>query len=465
MHRGVQIVADALSRQHSGILEVFQLALRRGVALAGFVGQRHIVFPCGRGRLLGLGEKLGGVGGAHQGVPQAHLGKAHLLQSDNGGHALLVHLGQPHDEFLNRASRVGVPQGLEFLGGQPGHPGEVLQGFAVGFHGHLHFDHGLAERRAARLSLEAHGGQRRREAQNLRLRQAHLRTGSGQPRSHVHDGGFGGGVVVAQIDQCGTEPSEIRLRHLRNVGKLGDSRGGLVRGNVGRIAQVDHGAGKFHQIIILNAQLPGIRHDLGNVGGVGGHLGAHLFDRVRKLPIFGLRRVHGFAHGGEGALVFHRGLDRRRAQRQHGRGERSGHALAQLFHGGADGRALFPEGRQRIARLRPCGLHPGKALGGRANLLLGLPKRALRVVQICAGLCDRVRVVLQAFCIGRQLALQLFDLGGGIGILLRQRVQIGLGGQRRGIRLAQLTGKAFVLLCGRGHLLPEISVFLLGRVQ
>ena len=140
-------------------------------------------------------------------------------------------------------------------------------------------------------------------------------------------------------------------------------------------------------------------------------------------------------------------------------------AIAQLFHGGADGRALFSEGRQRIARLRPCGLHPGKALCGRANLLFGLPKRALRVVQIGAGLRDRVCVVLEAFRIGRQLALQLFDLGGRLRILLRKRVQIGLGGQRRGIRLAQLAGKALVLLCGRNHLLLEISVFLLGRVQ
>ena len=121
-------------------------------------------------------------------------------------------------------------------------------------------------------------------------------------------------------------------------------------------------------------------------------------------------------------------------------------AIAQLFHGGADGRALFSEGRQRIARLRPCGLHPGKALCGRANLLFGLPKRALRVVQIGAGLRDRVCVVLEAFRIGRQLALQLFDLGGRLRILLRKRVQIGLGGQRRGIRLAQFAGKAFVLL-------------------
>lgn len=118
----------------------------------------------------------------------------------------------------------------------------------------------------------------------------------------------------------------------------------------------------------------------------------------------------------------YQGFNRRRAQRQNGRGERSRHALAQLFHGGADGRALFPEGRQRIACLRPCGLHPGKAFGGRANLLLGLPKRALGVIQIGVGLRNRIRVVLQAFRIGRQLALQLFDLGGGLRILLRKRV-------------------------------------------
>ena len=79
LHRGVQIVANALGRQNGGILEIFQLALRGGVTLAGLVGQRHVILPRGRGRLLGLGEKLGGVGGAHQGVPQTHLGKAHLL--------------------------------------------------------------------------------------------------------------------------------------------------------------------------------------------------------------------------------------------------------------------------------------------------------------------------------------------------------------------------------------------------
>ena len=170
LYRGIQIVADTLSRQHGGILEIFQLALRGGVALARLVGQGHIVLPRRRGRLLGFGEKLRRVGGAHQGIPQAHLGKAHLLQGDDGGHALLVHLGQANDEFLNRTCRIGVPQRLEFLGGQSGYPGEVLQGFAVGLHGHLHFDHGLAERRAARLGLEPHRGQRRGEAQNLRLR-------------------------------------------------------------------------------------------------------------------------------------------------------------------------------------------------------------------------------------------------------------------------------------------------------
>ena len=72
---------------------------------------------------------------------------------------------------------------------------------------------------------------------------------------------------------------------------------------------------------------------------------------------------------------------------------------------------------------------------------------------------------MQAFRIGSQLAPQLFDLGGGLRILLRKRVQIGLGGQRRGIRLAQLAGKALVLLCGRGHLLLQVGILLLCRVQ
>ena len=79
LHRGIQIVPDALGRQHGGILEIFQLTLRGGVALASLAGQRHVILPRRRGRLLGLGEKLGGVGGAHQSIAQAHLGKAHLL--------------------------------------------------------------------------------------------------------------------------------------------------------------------------------------------------------------------------------------------------------------------------------------------------------------------------------------------------------------------------------------------------
>ena len=62
LHRGIQIVANALSRQQGGILEIFQLTLCRGVALASLAGQRHVILPRRRGRLLGLGEKLGSVG-------------------------------------------------------------------------------------------------------------------------------------------------------------------------------------------------------------------------------------------------------------------------------------------------------------------------------------------------------------------------------------------------------------------
>ena len=47
---------------------------------------------------------------------------------------------------------------------------------------------------------------------------------------------------------------------------------------VGGIAQVDHGAGEVYQIVVLDAQLSGVRHDLGNVTGGGGDLGGHPLD-------------------------------------------------------------------------------------------------------------------------------------------------------------------------------------------
>ena len=280
LYGGVEVVADLLRGQQRGVFEVGEAALCGGVAFVGFIGEGSIFLPRGRRRFLCARKQFGGVGGAHEGVAQAHFCQAHLLQGHDGRHALLVHFGQAHDERLDRSGGVGVPHGLKFLCCHARDVGKILERIVAGLNGHLHLDHGLREGGATRLGLQADRRQRRGKAQYLRLRQAHLRARRAQPRRHVHNGALGGGEIVAQVHQCRAETPEVALRHLRDVGKLRNGSRGFVGHDVGGIAQVDHGAGEVYQIVVLDAQLSGVRHYLGNVTGGGSDLGGHPLDRI-----------------------------------------------------------------------------------------------------------------------------------------------------------------------------------------
>ena len=102
LDHGIEVVPDLLAEQHSLVLEVDQPAFRGGVALAGFFGQRGVLFPRGIGQRLRPGEQLRGVGGAQQRVAQPDFIDPDLIQRGDGRRAFLVHFGQTHDECLKR---------------------------------------------------------------------------------------------------------------------------------------------------------------------------------------------------------------------------------------------------------------------------------------------------------------------------------------------------------------------------
>ena len=102
LDHGIEVVPDLLAEQHSLVLEVDQPAFRGGIALAGFFGQRGVLFPRGIGQRLRPGEQLRGVGGAQQRVAQPDFIDPDLIQRGDGRRAFLVHFGQTHDECLKR---------------------------------------------------------------------------------------------------------------------------------------------------------------------------------------------------------------------------------------------------------------------------------------------------------------------------------------------------------------------------
>ena len=96
---------------------------------------------------------------------------------------------------------------------------------------------------------------------------------------------------------------------------------------------------------------------------------------------------------------------------------------------------------------------------GRSVEAFRLPDTALLTLAGLAEYGGRDKARVQLFTGGGDGFGGAFDFGRD------ENVHGGLGGQRCRIRLAQLAGKALVLLCGRSHLLLENGVFLFGRVQ
>ena len=236
LDRGVQVVADLLGEEERSVLEVDEPAFSGGVAFARLLGEGGILLPGVDGQILRLGKQLVGVDRAQQRIAQAHLRDADLLQGSDGRNAFLVHPGKARDERLERRGWVILKERLEALRRQAGHAGKILQRLAARGRGHLHLDQRLGKRRAAHFGLDAHRRQRRRKAQDLRLRQSHLMARRCKAQRHLHDGGFRRRKVVAQIHQRRAQIAEPALVHVRDVGELGERGSGLVCHDVRGIA-------------------------------------------------------------------------------------------------------------------------------------------------------------------------------------------------------------------------------------
>ena len=315
LNRGIQVVAELLGEEKRRVFEVDEPAFRGGVALARFLGEGGVLLPGVDGHVLRPGEQLVGVDRAQERIAQADLRDADIVQCGDGRNAFLVHPGKARDKRLKRRGGVGFKERLEALRRQAGHAGEVLQRLAAGGRSHLHLDQRLGKRRAAHFGLDTDRRQRRGKAQNLRLGQPHLMARRRQTQRHLHDGGFRGGKLVAQIHQRRAQIAKQALVHVRDVGKLRQRRCGLVGHDVRGITQVDHGAGEVRQIVLVDAQLARGSHDLVDLAGGRGNLRGHGLGGRGQRVKFRLGGVHGLAHAGEGGLKVQRRLDGRRAQR------------------------------------------------------------------------------------------------------------------------------------------------------
>ena len=288
-----------------------------------------------------------------------------------------------------------------------------------------------------------------------------------QTQRHVHDGGFGGGKLVAQIHQRRAQVAEQALIHVRDVGELRQRGSGLVCHDVRGIAQVDHGAGEIRQIVLVDAQLARGGHDLVDLAGGGGNLRGHGLGGRGQRVKFRLGSVHGLSHAGKGGLKVQRRLDGRRAQGQHGRGHGGGQRAARGGQALADCVALLAEILQRLARRRPGGLRGGKQLirlfdlrSRRRHGGSGPIQRGFRVDDRVVCLTDFLRVV----GLLRGFELLLCALQSRLVLREASALQIELFGEQRlfgrkprdaGIQLFDAHGGELEAALGQGDLLAE----------
>ena len=274
----IQVIADLPGEHKRRVLQVCQPGFRGSIPLVGFIGQGGILSPCPVGGLLCSGEKLRRIGGAQQGVTKADFLDADFFQSGDCAFAFLIHFGKTDDEGLEGRCGIAVPQSLELLGCHAGDLRKVLQGIASSRRRNFHFHQRFGESGTAHLGFNADRGKRRSKAQNLRFRQTDLLARASKAHGHGQDFGFCGSVIIAQIHQRGAEILELPLAHAHDVGKPGRFTGGIRSDHVCAVSQVDHGAGKFSQVLILNAQLACNGHDLCDILCGRGNLRAHLLD-------------------------------------------------------------------------------------------------------------------------------------------------------------------------------------------
>ena len=251
--RGVEIVAQLLCEQDGFVFKVDESALRRGVALASFLSESRVFFPCAVGGFLRGGKKLCRVDGAQQSVAQANLRDADVVEYRDGADSFLVHTGQVLDKRLKDDGGIGIPDLYKLFLGHAADGSEIRERLTASGSSHLHFDQRLGQRRAAHLCFDADSGKGRRKPEDLRFGKAHLFSGTSQAQGHFHDGRFGGGKIVAQVHQRGAEVLEQTLIHVHDVGELCQRGTCFLRYDVGAVAQVDHDAGKVLQRIIADA--------------------------------------------------------------------------------------------------------------------------------------------------------------------------------------------------------------------
>ena len=273
---------------------------------------------------------------------------------------------------------------------------------------------------------------------------------------HFHDGLFGGGEVIAQIHQRGTDIGKLALAGTHDVCKLGNGCRSLVRAQVlAGIAEINHDAGEVGQMLGSNTQLTARRHDLVDLIGSRRDLGRHALGRSRQLVKLSFRSVHSFPDRRKRRFKSNGSLDCRCAQPQNGSGHHSGQRPACRRHFLADSVALFPKGFKVLACFRPCGLGRVQLLIGFFNLdagvsdgSLGTVQRSFRVDHCIRSLPDFLRIVgllggcqlffrapqrililLNALFLQAQLVIQQRQLGGetghaGVHVLNARRGQL-----------------------------------------
>ena len=257
--------------------------------------------------------------------------------------------------------------------------------------------------------------------------------------------------------------------HARDVRELRQHAGGFVRHDVCGIAQIDHGAGELGEIVRLDAQLSGDGHDFGDVVRGGGDLRGHLLDLAGQGFVLRFRCVHSFPDGRERALVGHRRLDRRRAQREDGRGHGGGQRASGCRQRPGDRLALLAKGLQLLARRRPGGSRAGELLVGLVDLRsrgshsgFGAVERGLGINNRIVCLTDLLRIVglLGGFELFPRAVQGIFVLRYGLLLkrqLLTQQRQLGGEPCDAGIQLLDPCSGQLEAALGQGDLLAKGS--------
>ena len=224
---------------------------------------------------------------------------------------MLIHAGQTNNKRLKCGSRISIPQCLELLGGHAGYSSEVFKRFTACGSGNLHFYQCLGESRTAHFSFNAYRRKCRGKAQNLCFRQADLRTCSGKTHGHHHNGRFGRGEVITQLNQSRTEVAEQTLIHAGDICELSQRGCGFGSNDIRTVAQVDHCPGEFGQVIRTDAQLTGDSDNLCDVIGGSGNFRGHTLDLIREGSELFLSRIDRLADRGESGFIRNGRLDRR----------------------------------------------------------------------------------------------------------------------------------------------------------